>query len=266
MNLSAVLAVRNEELMLERCLQLLDFCDEIVVVVDARTSDRTEEIARRFTDCVWVETFEDFSQHKNVAIEKARGTWLLIVDADERVTPALAREIRDTLARDPAEWGFWIDTINFFLGRRMRHGAWNDDHLRLIRREYARYQGKIHEAFDVPADRAGKLREGIWHFSHRSIEDMLHKTVRFGEVQAGELLESGAPKVTPVRLARVMGREFGFRMVRQKAWKDGMPGIIEAIYQPFSLFCVQVMLWQRQRAETLTESYEVLERAAAEHR
>jgi glycosyltransferase involved in cell wall biosynthesis len=266
MNLSAVLAVRNEESMLERCLALLGFCDEIVVVIDARTSDRTEEIARRYTDRVWVEAFEDFSQHKNAAIEKARGEWVLIVDADERITPALAREIRETLERDPGEWGFWIDTINFFLGGRMRHGAWNDDHLRLIRKERAVYRGKIHEHFDVPPERAGKLREGMWHFSHRSIEDMLAKTARFGEVQARELFENGAPKVTPLKLARVMGREFGFRMVRQRAWKDGMPGVIEAIYQPFSLFCVHVMLWQLQRGETLAESYAALERAAAEHR
>jgi glycosyltransferase involved in cell wall biosynthesis len=266
MNLSAVLAVRNEETMLERCLALLGFCDEIVVVIDARTTDRTEEIARRHTDRVWVEAFEDFSQHKNAAIEKARGEWVLIVDADERITPALAREIQETLAREPGEWGYWIDTLNFFLGSRMRHGAWNDDHLRLIRKERAVYRGKIHEYFDVPPERAGKLREGMWHFSHRSIEEMLAKTVRFGEVQARELHEAGAPRVTWLKLLRVMGREFGFRMVRQRAWKDGMPGIIEAIYQPFSLFCVHVMLWQLQRPESLQESYLALERAAAEHR
>jgi glycosyltransferase involved in cell wall biosynthesis len=266
MKLSAVLAVRNEELMIEQGLALLGFCDEIVVVIDARTTDRTEEIARRYTDRVWVEGFEDFSQHKNTAIQKARGEWLLIVDADERITPALAREIQATLASDPPQWGFWIDTINFFLGGRMRYGAWNDDHLRLIRKERAVYRGKIHEYFDVPPERAGKLREGMWHFSHRSIQDMLHKTVSFGEVQAHELYEAGEPKVGWLKLARVMGREFGFRMVRQKAWKDGMPGIIEAIYQPFSLFCVYVMLWQLQRGESLDASYQALERAAAEHR
>ena len=82
--------------MLERGLQLLGFCDEIVVVVDARTDDRTEEIARRYTDRVWVEEFEDFASHKNAAIEQAHGDWVLIVDADERVTPALA-------ARDPGD-------------------------------------------------------------------------------------------------------------------------------------------------------------------
>jgi glycosyltransferase involved in cell wall biosynthesis len=265
MRLSAVLAVRDEELMLERGLRLLGFCDEIVVVVDARTTDETEEIARRYTDRVWVEHFEDFSQHKNAAISRARGEWVLIVDADERITPALAKEIQDTLARAPQEWGFWIDTINFLLGGRMDHGAWNDDHLRLLRRDRAQYVGKIHEWFDIPRERTGKLREGMWHFSHRSIEDMLAKTIRFGEVQAREMREDGAKKVTWQTFAWVMGREFGFRMLRQRAYKDGMPGIIEAIYQPFSLFCLHVMLWQQQRDETLRETYARLEQAAAEH-
>jgi (heptosyl)LPS beta-1,4-glucosyltransferase len=266
MTLSAVLAVRNEEKMLEPGLALLGFCDEIVVVIDDRTTDRTEEIARRYTDRVFVEPFEDFSQHKNMAIQKARGDWLLIVDADERITPGLAREIKETLARDPVEWGFWIDTINFFLGSRMDHGAWNDDHLRLVRRDKATYAGKIHEAFAIPQERTGKLREGMWHFSHRTIQDNLAKTARFGEVQARELYEAGAPSVSCWRLAWLMIREFGFRFVRQRGYRDGMPGIIEAVYQPFSLFCVQVMLWQLQRPESLDAAYERLEREAAEHR
>ena len=73
MSLSAVLAVRNEEPMIERGLQLLGFCDEIVVVVDSRTDDRTEEIARRYTEHVWVSEFRDFASHKNSAIERALG-------------------------------------------------------------------------------------------------------------------------------------------------------------------------------------------------
>jgi glycosyltransferase involved in cell wall biosynthesis len=252
--------------MLEPCLRLLAFCDEIVVVIDDRTTDGTEEIARRHTDRVYVEPFTDFARQKNSAIEKATGEWLLIVDADERITPALATEIQATLARDPAEWAFEIETINHFFGHRMRHGAWFEFHTRLIRRDRASYHGEIHEAFAIPPEKLGRLREGMWHFSHRRIEDNLAKTVEFGRVQSRELFDAGAPKVTLPRLAYVMLREFAFRMIRHRGYKDGMPGVIEAIYQPFSLFCVQVMLWQRQRAEPLPDAYERLEREAAAHR
>lgn len=266
MKLSAVLAVRNEARMLEPGLKLLGFCDEIVVVIDDRTDDDTEAIARRYTDKVFLERFEDFSQLKNRAIEHASGEWVLIVDADERITPALATEIQRVIEGDPPQWAFDIDTINFFFAQRMDHGGWNDDHTRLIRREKASYENKIHEAFVIPPERKGKLREGMWHFSHRSIEENLAKTIEFGLVQSRELHEAGAPPVSPFRLVRVMAREFLWRYVKLRGYKDGMPGFIEAIYQPFSLFCVHVMLWQRQRPETLWESYQQLERAAAEHR
>jgi glycosyltransferase involved in cell wall biosynthesis len=265
MKLSAVLAVRNEERMLERCLQLLGFCDEIVVVVDDRTDDRTEEIARRFTDRVWVERFVDFSQHKNSALAKARGEWVLIVDADERITPALAREIQETLAAEPGELAFNIETLNFFFGGPMRHGGWVEDHVRLIRREHAQYSNKIHEAFDVPAERLGRLREGMWHFSHRTMEENLAKTASFGTVQAREMFEAGAPRVTALTMFRVIVLEFLRRFVRRAGWKDGMPGVVESLYQPFSLFAVYTMLWQLQREESIAEAYERLERAAAEH-
>lgn len=266
MRLSAVLAVRNEEPMIERGLQLLGFCDEIVVVVDARTDDRTEEIARRYTDKVWVEEFEDFAAHKNSANAHAQGDWLLLVDADERVTPGLAADIQAALDRDPGEWGFEFEIVSFFLGQRMRYGGWQQDHLRLVRREHATWAGAIHEHLSVPAERVGRLDGELWHFSHRSIQEMLVKTVRFGDVQSRELHENGAPRVTGRTLARQLGREFAWRMVRRRGYKDGMAGIIESLYQPFSLFCVQAMLWQRQRRETLWETYQGLERQAAEHR
>ena len=204
MNLSAVLAVRNEEHMLERGLKLLGFCDEIVVVIDARTTDRTEEIARRHTDRVWVEEFEDFSQHKNAAIEKARGD----VAADRRRRRADhpgagPRDPGDARAR-PRRVGLLASTrINFFLGGRMDHGA-------LERRPpaadppraRASTAGRSTSPSTCRRSASGKLREGMWHFSHRSIEDMLAKTIRFGEVQARELHEAGAPQVTAAASSR----------------------------------------------------------------
>lgn len=266
MTLSAVLAVRNEELMLARGLDLLAFCDEIVVVVDSRTDDRTEEIARRYTDQVFLNEFHDFASHKNAGIERASGDWVLLLDADERVTPALAREIEDRLRNHPPEWAFVIEIVSFFLGGRLSHGGWTQDHVRLMRREHARWSGAIHERLSIPPERTGRLNESLWHFSHRTIEEMLAKTIRFGEVQSLELLEQGAPRVTPLSLAKLMLREFASRMIYRRGYRDGMPGLIEALYQPFSLFCVQVMLWQRQRPESIAEIYANFERQAAEHR
>lgn len=264
MRLSAVLAVRDEERMLPRCLDLLGFADEIVVVVDARSADATEEVARRYTDRVWVNAFADFSSQKNFAIEQARGEWVLIVDADERITPALAREIDEVLSAGTDKSAFDIETINFFFGRRMDHGGWKEHHTRLVRRDRARYVGDIHEAFPIPRAEIGVLREGMWHFSHRSVADNLVKTATYLEVQAREMEQAGAPRVRVRSLLWVIAKELANRLLYRRGWRDGEEGWIESLYQPFSLFCVHVGLWERQR--DVPARYEELERRAAAHR
>jgi O-antigen ligase len=261
MMLSAVLAARDEEEMIEGALRSLRFCDEIVVVVDDRSTDRTEEIARRHADTVLVEPFTDFAQIRNAGIRATHGEWILHVDADERITPALAREIRETLAAAPDALAFRGPTINFFWGRRMEHGGWGTMmQERLVRREHAEFSGRVHERTGVPPDRVGTLRGERWHFSHRSIEEDLVKAIRYGRLDARDRFDAGARRVTPWTFLRVMALEFGRRMIRRTAFRDGMPGIVEGIFQPFALFCARVMLWELQQGDAVRRRYEALER------
>jgi glycosyltransferase involved in cell wall biosynthesis len=259
--LSAVLAVRDEESMLRPCLELLTFADEIVVVVDARTRDATEEIAREYTPRVHVKTFADFSTQKNYAIDQATSDWVLSIDADERVTPALAQEIAAAI-RAPSEYvSFRIPRWHFFFGKRFRHGGWdNDKPIRLVRRGAARFVGEIHEVLTVDGP-IGELKAPIWHFTHRNIESMLLKTANFGEVQARELAAL-TPRVTTSKLFRVLVGEMYSRLLRGRGWRDGFEGVVESLYQPFSLFCVHVMLWERQLQPSLEERYRQLEEQA----
>jgi glycosyltransferase involved in cell wall biosynthesis len=261
MTLSAVLAARNEEDMIEGALRSLRFCDEVVVVVDDRSTDRTEEIARRYADKVLVEPFADFAQIRNAGVRVATGSWILHVDADERITPALAAEIRAALATDPAVLAFEAPTINFFWGRRMEHGGWaRMIQPRLIRREHAEFSGRVHESTPIDAGRVGTLRGERWHFSHRSIEEGLIKAIRYGRLDARDRLEAGAKPVTPWTFLRVMAVEFGRRMLWRRGYRDGMPGIVEGIFQPLALFCAQVMLWELQQGDAIRRRYDELER------
>lgn len=259
--LSAVLAVRDEEQMLEGALRSLEFCDDIVVVVDDRTTDGTEEIARRYTDRVLVRPFEDFASARNAGIEQAKGDWILHVDADERITPRLAQEIRAAIDSDTDALAYRGPTINFFWGRRMDHGGWSPMYqVRLVRRDHATYSGRVHEDTGVPAGRIHALEAERWHFSHRSIEENLIKAIRYGRLEALDLHERGARRVTAWSFVRVMALEFGRRMVRRRGYRDGMPGVIEAIFQPFALFCARVMLWELQQGDGIRRSYDELER------
>lgn len=266
MKLSAALAVRDEEGMLEPCLRLLGFCDEIVVVVDSRTEDRTEEIARRHTDRVFVRDFDTFSGQKNFAIEQARGDWVLIVDADERIPPALAAEIERTLGADPPYDAFDIETINVFMGQRMEHGGWKEDHTRLIRRSAARYANDLHEAFDVSPGRTGRLDEGMWHFSHRSVHDNLLKTANYNAIEARAMHAAGAKPVRARTLFWAIFKEFANRFVYRRGYRDGTVGVIESLYQPFSKFLLYVALWERQQKPSIPERYAELDRQASERR
>jgi glycosyltransferase involved in cell wall biosynthesis len=257
-----VLAVRDEESMLRQCLDLLSFADELVVVVDARSTDATEQIAREYTPNVHVKSFTDFSAQKNFAIDEANGEWVLVVDADERITPALAREI-EAAVREPGEnVAFRMPRWHFFFGRRFRHGGWDGDQpIRLIRRDEARYEGDIHEIL-VLEGTVGRLDAAIWHFTHRNVTSMLLKTAIFGQVQSAELANRGAPIVTTGKLFRVVLGEVYTRLVRGRGWRDGFEGVVESLYQPFSLFCVHVMLWERQLRPSLEERYRELEEQA----
>ncbi len=246
--------------MLDGALRLLAFCDEIVVVVDDRTEDGTAEVARRYTDKVLVVPFEDYAQLKNAGVDAATGDWIVYCDGDERVTPALAAELQQALARDEGRiLAYRSPTVNFFWGVRMEHGGWVETHVKIVRRDHARYHGSVHEQLDVPADRIAELRAERWHFSHRSMQENLVKAIRYGQLQAAALHAAGAPPVTAWTFTKVMALDFGRRMVRRTGFRDGMPGIIEAIFQPFALFSAQAMLWELQQGDAVRERYAELE-------
>lgn len=266
MKISAVLALRDEATMLEGALRTLHFCDEIIVILDDRTTDATELIARRFTDKVQRVPFTGFGELKNAGVRLARGEWIVFCDGDERVTPELAAQFRAKLDNGTEQWAFRTPTVNFFWGRRMEHGGWRETHIKIVRRDHALHQGDIHEQLTIPDERVGWLSGERWHFSHRSIEDNLRKTIQYGTLDAAERDARGAGPVTMWTLTCVLLREFGRRMVRRAGWRDGMPGFIEGIYQPLGMFSTAVMLWERQQRGQIAEAYAQLERELASGR
>ena len=263
MKVSAVLAVRDEAAWIEGALRSVAFCDELIVIVDDRTTDATEEIARRYTDQVHRVPFAGFSSLKNAGAERATGEWIVFCDGDERVTPRLAAQLRDELSRGTDRWAFRTPTVNFFWGRRMEHGGWRETHVKIVRRDHAIHTGDLHERLPVPESQVGWLPGERWHFSHRSIEDNLRKTLNYGSLYATERAGAHAPPVTRWTLLKVLARELARRVVRRAGWRDGMPGLIECIYQPLGLFCSEAMLWERQNAAAITDAYAELEREVA---
>jgi glycosyltransferase involved in cell wall biosynthesis len=259
--LAAVLVVSNEAEMLERCLRLLSFADELVIVVDAASRDETEAIARRYSEKTYVRPLSTFADQKNFAMAQAASDWILLVDADERVTPALAAEIRSVLSA-PEHDVYRIPLCNYFLGRRMRHGGWLEVPARLMRRAGAMYEGNVHERL-VHRGTTGRLSQTLWHFSHRSIVEQVRKTALYGPLQAMEWKDAGRPKVRMRTLLSRPGREIYRRLIREKGWADGFVGYVEALFQGCAVFCTYVALWELQQEPSITTRYEMLEAEAA---
>ena len=188
--LSAIIITRNEEANIAACLDGLAFCDERVVV-DAGSTDRTAAIAAEKGARVVSRDWQGFGAQKNFALSLAQGDWVLSIDADERVSPALAREIAQAVAAPRAD-GYEIPRLSSFVGREMRHSGWFPDYvLRLFRRGKARFSDDlVHERVicDGPVARLG---EQLQHFSVTRLEEALSRVDRYSTAGAEMLIAAG---------------------------------------------------------------------------
>jgi glycosyltransferase involved in cell wall biosynthesis len=188
--LSAIIITKNEEANIAACLDGLVFCDERIVV-DAGSADRTVAIATKKGARVVSRDWQGFGAQKNFALSLAQGEWVLSIDADERVSPALAHEIERAIADGRAD-GYEIPRLSSFVGRAMRHSGWFPDHvLRLFRRGKARFSDDlVHERVicDGPVARLG---EQLAHHSVTQLEEAISRIDRYSTAGAEMLIASG---------------------------------------------------------------------------
>jgi glycosyltransferase involved in cell wall biosynthesis len=243
--LSVIVPCFNEESVIAECLEGVRFADEILVV-DSFSTDRTLEIARRHADRVLQHEFWSHGAQNNWGMDQARHDWVLVVDSDERITPALAGEIRDLL-RAPTCDGYWIRRRNFFLGREIRHGNWGSDSvLRLFRRGKGRYEEQhVHSRVKLDG-RAGWCREAMLHHSYRSLDDFMRKTPRFSQGGALNLHEQGKRSSARIMVARSLARFFR-SYVLKRGFLDGTEGLIIAFLEADRVFLKYAKLWEMQK-------------------
>lgn len=189
--LSVAIIARNEERDLPACLASVAFADEIVVV-DHASSDRTVQIAReRGARVIETVDWPGFGAQKNRALDACTGEWILSLDADERVTPALRGEIERALAQPRFEV-YEMPRRSTYCGRFMRHGGWHPDYVRrLFKRGAARFSdATVHES--LVTDRpVGRLHEPIVHYSFRTMDEAIAKMNRYSSDSAAALAARG---------------------------------------------------------------------------
>jgi glycosyltransferase involved in cell wall biosynthesis len=239
---SAVLIVRNEEANLAACLaSVRDIVDEIVVL-DSGSTDATVAIAERFGAHVGTRPFDDFGRQKQAALERATGEWILSIDADERVTPALAREIA-RVVRDPgAADGYWVRRTMVYLGRRLRFGgAGSEWILRLARRNRARIAPlAVHEHLIVEG-RTDRLRGALDHIKYRELREHIDTINRYTDLAAGRKRARGR-RFSMLHYLRLEW-EIASRLIFKLGVLDGRAGVIHAVMAGFYAFVQYAKLW-----------------------
>jgi glycosyltransferase involved in cell wall biosynthesis len=229
--LSALVVARNEERQLADCLSLLRFADEIVVVLD-RCDDRSPEIARRFTDRVIEGAWEREGERRNTGIAACRGDWVLEIDADERVGPKLAAEIRAVIADSAADWH--LIPVDNYIGNRLVRWGWGASfgrsaHAGLFRRGAKRWgEERVHPGIVLSGNQGPTLAAPLAHYVDRDISDMLRRLDRYTTARAHDLRDSGDIGSLGHNVRRIFSRFWKCYVVR-KGYREGEWGFLIAL-------------------------------------
>ena len=245
--ISAVILCLNEEAMIERALASVAFADEILVV-DSFSTDRTLEIARRYTDRILQHKFEGYAAQKNWAHKQAAHDWVINLDADERITPELAQEIQELL-KDPRHNAYRITRTNFFLNKEIRYGSWSGDKvLRLFRRDKARYPDiQIHSELEIEGT-AGECRARMLHYSYRSLDDFVRRVQLYSEGGAEDAAKRGR-KGSGLTIIGHSLWHFLKSYVIKRGFLDGTEGLLIAMMGSYYTFLKYGKLYERQRKQ-----------------
>ena len=251
--LSALVIAKDEEDDLPECLDSLrGLADEIVVLVDDATTDRTEELARASGARTARRRFDDYESQRQAALELCGRQWVLWLDPDERVTPELREEIRERLSETTRRLaGFRIFFKVHFMGRQLRFGGLGREaHLRLFRREGARFAGgALHEGVRFDAGEVETLPAGaaIRHEPYADLSDYMEKLDRYTTLAARKRLAAGRRFHCWDHLR--LPWQFFSRAVLKAGFLDGQPGLVWAGLSAFHSWIKYVKLEELRRAE-----------------
>lgn len=248
-SISAVLITRNEAVNVNEALQSLSWVDEIVVV-DSGSNDGTPDICRRYTDRIFHRDWTGYVDQKNFALEMASHDWIFSLDADERPSPDLVREIQLLRCSGFEHAGYRIPRVAFFMGRWLRHGDWYPDYqLRLFDRRRGRWQGgRVHESVKLKDGKPGLLKGELHHFSYRSLSDYLKRLESYTNLAAADYYDRGKTS-DAVKLLFDPFATFLKAYFLKRGCLDGLPGFMAAVMGSVSVYFKYAKLYELQHKQ-----------------
>ncbi len=246
-SLSVILLTRNEQKHICDCLaSVRGFADELLVL-DSGSTDSTVEIAREQGARVEQRAFDNYPTQRNAAIDLARGDWIFFIDADERATPELGKEIQSETRNPKSEIGYWVPRRNIIFGKEIRHTGWSPDYQpRVLKKGFGRFDPTrhVHELL-IWDGAAGYLSEPLIHYNYDSLAQFRAKQIAYTRYEARVWFEEG-------RRARGRGfigqplREFARRFIALEGWRDGAHGLLLSALMAYYALVRQRMLWEMQ--------------------
>lgn len=247
--LSIVLITKNEEDKIHACLDSVSWADEIVVL-DSGSTDNTVEIARRFTDRIYVEQdWPGFGLQRQRAQEKASCDWIMMIDADEVVTPELQEEIRSVIARNNQSNVYAVPRLTWAFGAYIRHSGWYPDYVvRIYPKTLAKYDdAMVHEKVVFDDNRqVVKLCGNLLHFTFKDLEQWINKTARYSAAWAEQKHREGKRGSLFDAVSHAVIYFLKAFFVR-RGFLDGRAGFVLAVFGAYARFIKYTDLWLRQR-------------------
>lgn len=242
---SAIVTCFNEEINIERCLESLAFCDEIVVV-DSFSEDSTFELAQKYTDRVFQREYFGSANQKNFAIDQVRHDWVLILDADEWLSDELKEEISALLRRDEESLldGYTLHRVNFIFGKKVRYSGWQRDRvLRLFRKERGGYpERRVHADASVEG-RTRKLKQPLYHNTYVSVSQYFVKFHNYTRWAAAQMWKDGRKfRVSDLAVRPLFA--FIKNYILNMGFMDGLTGLILCTLQSFYVATKYIILWE----------------------
>jgi glycosyltransferase involved in cell wall biosynthesis len=248
--LSAILVTKNEEKKIRRCLESIRWVDEIVVV-DQSSSDNTVAICKEYTDKVFVVSPNGFCEpDRPTALAHTTCEWVLYLDADEEVSPALKEEITGLLSGAPEYSSYYIPRKNIFLGKWIKGSGWYPGYvLRLFRKDTVSFSGRIHTDLS-PVGSFGYLKNHLEHYTCEDLEEYLRKTNRYTGILAEQEYQKGS-RITRLNVIFKLvffPCAYGARkFFLQKGFIDAAHGLLIAYLTALTIFLMNVKIWEIQR-------------------
>jgi len=247
--ISAVVLTKDEEKNLPDCLESIKWVDEIIII-DDYSSDGTIGIIREIEEIGEhkgkIKIFKrrlagDFAAQRNYGLRKAKGEWVLFVDADERVSPELAAEIKKEIKNTKVD-GFYFKRQDFFGGRALKYGETaNVRLLRLGRKGKGEWRREVHEVWEIKGE-TEELKNPVFHYPHQALNDFIEH-INFHSTLHAQALQKEGLKPSLLRIIFNPKAKFIQNYIFRLGFLDGTPGIIAALMMSFHSFLAQAKLY-----------------------